>query len=218
MDWHAIEDRTRKLETLAHWENPQSIMNAVIEQYRLDKWAAQTYRPEVWVEKEALVGVVASICEKYDVPYFACRGYNSQSAQWQAGVRFKEYAEGGQDPIIFHLGDHDPSGIDMTEDNRKRLSLFAGHEVELIRLALNYDQVQQYNPPPDPAKMSDSRFKGYVEQFGDECWELDALDPQVIVALIEDAILGILDTSQWEAVQDEEEKHKILLMDARDSM
>jgi hypothetical protein len=110
----------------------------------------------------------------------------------------------GQRPVILHLGDHDPSGLDMTRDLSERLALFCGQEIEVRRLALNLDQVQQYNPPPNPAKTEDSRYPGYASQFGDESWELDALDPTVLAALVSDAIAELRDPEMWaEAIEEE---------------
>ncbi len=72
----------------------------------------------------------------------------------------------------------------MTHDNRARLRMFAETCVKVERLALNMDQVSQYNPPPNPAKVTDSRYAQYVTEHGGESWELDALEPQVIENLI----------------------------------
>lgn len=206
IDWHAIEDRGRNLRQNSHWSNPSQIIRSARQSFRLDKWRNQDYRPEVWVEKQALEGVVASVCEGLDVPYFACKGYNSQSEQWQAARRLEGYMNQDQTPIIFHLGDHDPSGIDMTRDNNDRLAMFMGG-VEVRRLALNMNQIEQYNPPPNPAKESDSRFANYIELYGDESWELDALEPQVLVNLIETAILSIRDDDAYQVIVDEENEH-----------
>jgi len=193
IDWDAIEDRTRNLEQNSRWSGPEDIMAAVYRSYHIDLWKGQDYRPEVWIEKEALVGVIERVCRELDVAWFACRGYNSQSEQWRAGMRLKSYAADGQTPVIFHLGDHDPSGLDMTLDNSNRLSMFFGDHVQVVRLALNMDQVREYNPPPNPAKMTDSRFQGYADQYGLHSWELDALEPSVIVDLIRGEVLALCD-------------------------
>ncbi len=214
ISWEAIEDRTRNLRRLSHWEDPKEIMKSAIDDFRIDKWADQAYRPEVWIEKEALAGVISNICDRYDVPYFACRGYNSQSEQWAAGRRFASYTSKGQIPIVFHFGDHDPSGIDMTRDNQTRLSLFASMTVKVERLALNYDQIEKYNPPPNPAKTTDSRYTGYIRSFGVHSWELDALKPQVIVKLVEDAILSIRNNTQWQISTVTEDKGREKLKQA----
>lgn len=156
-----------------------------------------------WIEKEALAGVFERVCDELDLPFFACRGYTSQSEMWAAGQRLKGYKKKNQTPIILHFGDHDPSGIDMTRDITDRLKLFMGG-VRLERLALNMAQIHQHNPPPNPAKMSDSRAEGYVATFGDESWELDALEPQILAGLVRDFVLGVRDEAAWEASLEEE--------------
>lgn len=136
---------------------------------------------------------------------------NSQSEQWRAGRRFAGYIAKGQTPIVFHLGDHDPSGIDMTRDNRDRLSMFAGTPINVQRIALNMPQIEKYNPPPNPVKFSDSRAKDYEQEFGESSWELDALSPTVIKDLIEDAILRVRDRKKYDAMLKLEAEDKIVL-------
>lgn len=185
IDWSAIEDRTRNVRVHPSWNDPSDIIESAAVGYQEDIWLGQEYRPEIWIEKDALLGVIEPVCRRYRVPYFACRGYTSQSEQYRAGKRFAKHRSLSVTPIVFHLGDHDPSGIDMTRDNGDRLAMFAGDEVEVRRLALNMKQITRYNPPPNPAKETDSRSSGYIEKFGSSSWELDALDPSVIDKLIE---------------------------------
>lgn len=205
IDWSMMEDRLRSLDGLNHWESPASIIEAVSQQYRSDQWEGQKYRPEVWIEKDALAGVIENVCNKYRVRFFACRGYVSASAQYDASKRFKYARRMGQEPIVLHLGDHDPSGLDMSRENRAKFKLLSGAPVELKRLALNFDQVQEYNPPPNPAKMGDSRAEDYVSQFGEESWELDALAPNVIEKLITDALDPLIDRKKWDRATRKEE-------------
>lgn len=215
VDWEAIEDRGRNVRSLAHWNSPADIIRSARYSFRLDKWEGQVYRPEIWVEKESLIDVVAVAANRWDVPYFACKGYNSQSEQWRAGRRFQLWANRGYIPIVLHLGDHDSSGLDMTRDNRDRLALFTGG-VTVERLALNYDQVEQYNPPPNPAKETDSRFAGYEAEFGSASWELDALAPDVIVSIIEDAIGRLVDLEAYTAIEEREKQSIATLQAAED--
>lgn len=210
IDWLAIEDRTRFMRQNSHWDSPEEIIRACASQYATDKWRTQKYRPEVWIEKDALVGVIERVCRANDVPYFSCRGYTSQSEMWTAGQRMKTWAKvAHQKPYIIHLGDHDPSGIDMSRDIEERLRLFMdglGDELEFKRIALNMDQVDQYAPPPNPAKLTDTRANDYIETYGDESWELDALSPTVIADLILDTINEIRDEDAWaDAVAEEEQ-------------
>jgi hypothetical protein len=207
IDWDYIVDRTRNLESNPHWSNPQSIIRACANQFEIDKWYNQDYRLEVWIEKDALKGVISGICEELDIPYFSCRGYTSQSEMWRAAQRLADYSN-SQIPIIIHLGDHDPSGIDMTRDIIDRLELFSGDKLKVERIALNRDQIELYNPPPNPAKLSDTRAKAYIAEFGYDSWELDALEPQVLVDLIENTVLNFRDDDAWTEALEKENNYK----------
>ena len=186
IDWNAIEDRTRNLKGLAHWSSPKSIIESAAYSYRRDVWLHQNYHVEVWVEKEALANVVGRVANELDVSYFCCRGYVSQSEMWSAAQRFIAKQEAGKDVVLIHLGDHDPSGIDMSRDIEERLVLF-GVDTFMFnfrRIALNMEQIEEFAPPPNPAKLTDSRCGSYISKYGDESWELDALEPKVIHDLI----------------------------------
>jgi hypothetical protein len=211
IDWNAIEDRTRVFKRNAHWTDPGEIIEATIHNFHLDYWEGQQYRPEVWIEKQALEGVISGICSELDVRYFACKGYVSQSKMWNAAMRMKRVMrESGQTPVIVHLGDHDPSGIDMTRDIDDRQDLF-GCPIILKRIALNMDQVEQYDPPPNPAKLSDTRAEGYIQEFGNSSWELDALEPRVLSRLIRETVEGYRDDEIYQDVIDREMQHKAKL-------
>jgi len=199
IDWNRIVDRTRNVRANSHWSSPADIMRSAANSYAIDKWADQDWRVEVWIEKDALVGVIEGVCQDLDVAYFSCRGYTSQSEMWSASQRLLRYTNAGKSVKILHLGDHDPSGIDMTRDIRERLDLFmySSPDVEVDRIALTWAQVQQYNPPPNPAKATDSRYESYLSAYGAECWELDALEPQVIADLIRDGVQGVRDDARW---------------------
>ena len=211
IDWQAITDLTRNVRTSPHWDNPESIIEAVAEQFAVDMWENQPYRVEVWEEKDALSGVIIPVCQRLRVPFFSCRGYTSQSEMYAGAQRLKSYLDNGQTPVIIHLGDHDPSGIDMTRDITDRLELFTRRPVEVRRIALNYNQVQEYNPPPNPAKETDSRVSGYISRYGRESWELDALAPPVLAALIESTITSFRDKTAWEAMAAKESDHRAQL-------
>lgn len=213
IDWNAIIDRSRGLKQVAHWSEPASIMQSAAHSFRLDKWEDQQYRPEVWIEKDALVGVIEDICTELDVPYFSCRGYTSQTEMWNGAMRLLNHTRKGQWPLILHFGDHDPSGMDMTRDITDRLELFMGG-MEIRRLALNTDQVDQFHPPPNPAKVNDPRAKAYIAEFGHESWELDALEPAVLVELIRTTVESFRDQEAWDAKVEEEERHRARLLEA----
>lgn len=208
IDWSAIEDRTRNLESPSTWHSPQEILDAVANQYKENPWLVQSWWPEVWIEKDALTGVIEPVCTEMRVPYISCRGYMSSSEVYAAGKRLQARRKGGKRPVILHLGDHDPSGLQMTDDVSERLAMFARMGITVNRLALNMDQVEQYNPPPNPAKETDSRFEGYRAEHGDESWELDALEPTVIDRLIRDALDEMIEPGPWSDSMEQEAHNK----------
>jgi len=122
-----------------------------------------------------------------------------------------------QKVIVLHLGDHDPSGIDMTRDIEDRLDLFSGYaDIEVRRIALTMEQIEKQQPPPNPAKVTDSRYAGYAAEYGDESWELDALEPQFISDLIRDEIEGERDPALWAEAINEQEAEREQIQDVID--
>jgi hypothetical protein len=209
IDWHSIEDRTRSLRQLSHWNHPKDVLESAVNAFALDKWANQPSRPMVFIEKDALIGVIEGECESSDVPYLSCRGYISDSMIWRMAQRVWKNDSEGQDTAIIHLGDFDPSGLDMTRDIEARLRLFAGGTSFWVkRIALNYDQVELFNPPPNFAKITDSRFERYREEYGESSWELDALDPRVISELIRHEVQDLIDPDLWRVTVDQEAQYK----------
>lgn len=205
MDWDYIVDRTRNLQGQRTYASPGALIEEVHERFFVDLWQDQSYRIEVWVEKEALAGVIQRAANLRGVNYFSCRGYVSQSEMHAAAKRHEYYRDRlGQETIIIHLGDHDPSGIDMSRDIRARMELF-GATPDVRRIALNFDQIQQFQPPPNPAKMTDSRAEGYVDRFGYQSWELDALDPNTLSNLITSEIDQFIEIDAYRERQDEQE-------------
>lgn len=207
ISWTAIEDMNRSLYGKRTVAAPEAMLEGLDEKFHLDLWAEQQWRPEVWVEKLGMLNVISDICDQLRVDFFACKGYNSQTEAWKAGRRMARYIAKGQRPIVFHLGDHDPSGLDMTRDNRERLELFAGVPVTVVRLALNMDQIEELGPercPPNPTKLTDSRAGdeftpgSYVYEHGHSSWEVDALEPTYIRDLIDQNVSRLRDEELWE--------------------
>lgn len=205
LDWDFIVDRTRNLMGNRTYDDPAALISEVERRFFVDLWEDQGVRVEVWVEKEALAGVVQRAALSRGVNYFSCRGYVSQSEMHAAALRHRAYERNGQEVVVVHLGDHDPSGIDMTRDIGDRLELF-GAGTEVRRIALNFDQIEEFRPPPNPAKLTDSRAGGYIGRFGRSSWELDALNPDVLASLITDEIDSLLDVPSYADRLDEQDR------------
>lgn len=205
IDWDAIEDRNRGHESPYIQEDSEYLVNSLPRYLSFDLWKDQPNYVEVWVEKEALSGIVAKACDPRMVPYLACKGYLSSSEAYLAGKRFERARWRCSGLHIIHLGDHDPSGIDMTRDNHDRVNLFSNDlDVNVHRIALNLDQIEEFAPPPNPTKLSDSRASAYIRKFGRSSWELDALSPSVLVDLIDESINDLIDVDLRDKVITEE--------------
>lgn len=203
VDWSAIEDRLREPEKPASFDSPEDILQAGINQYQVPRMEGQSNYLEVWVEKDALSGVLKRITEKYHVPIVVNRGYSSITAMHDAFDRFTRAMQGDADRItVIYLGDYDPSGIDMIRDVKNRILEFSQqdniYDFEIAPIALTRKQIEQYDPPPNPAKMTDPRAGKYVSEHGTTSWEVDALPPKVLNKTLEDAIVKRIDVSMYE--------------------
>jgi len=210
IDWNAIVDRTRSVYENSHWSNPGDILDSAACSYRLDSRKGQHYYVEVWIEKDALIGVIQNVCKRLDVLYLPCKGYYSLSAMWRAAQRIRSATgrlKNDSQAVVLHLGDHDPSGLDMTRDISDRLTTF-GCDVSVRRIALTMEQVEEVQPPPNFAKPTDSRYADYRSEFGDESWELDALSPTYIENLIEKHVNKLTDIPMRKRQLKLEQQHR----------
>lgn len=223
VDWDAIEDRLRKPQKPSSFDSPVDILSAAIGQYERPRMENQGTYVEVWVEKDALSGVLKRVTNKYHVPILVNRGYSSASAMFDSYQRFRNAYDIGQKIKILYLGDYDPSGIDMIRDIRERtLEFMMGgsanietledaakeYQFSVESIALTIEQINQYEPPPNPAKMSDPRANKFVAQHGDTSWEVDALKPEVLNKLLDDAILENINLKTYESIVNSEAADK----------
>jgi len=178
-----------------------------------DKWWGQTSYVSVWVEKEAMSGIFQKPCEDLGVGLFACKGYPSHSALWQWAEGYQAAVEANDQPVhddrgeaidpqgidqgvILYFGDHDPDGWEIpraAERSLKQLMRVNGLRhlppIRFVRIALNMDQITEFDPPPFPAKMSSSRYQAYVDEHNTrQAWELDALEPEALDSLIRQSV------------------------------
>ena len=269
VDWDAIEDRLRKPSQPSRWKSPKSIIDACLEQYRKDRQKGQKIYLEVWVEKDALSGVLKRVTEKFGVPIMVNRGYSSASAMFDSFERFKTALKKGREIKVIYLGDFDPSGVDMIRDIKSRIDEFiVGSEeikemfneidideddywrdlygryyyeqglshndtmlmlesefgdfmtrkFQIVPIALTKEQIRQYNPPPNPAKITDPRAKDFIEKHGKTSWEVDALKPEVLNAILKKAIEENIDIDKFEEILQEEEADKEKLEELKNKL
>lgn len=221
VDWDIIEDRGREASV---WSEYASIVDSLERAlyFRLPRWADQPRYVELWVEKQALAGVLEPIAMKHHVPLSVNKGYSSASAMKTAADRMRTACGLSDDPgedyltdverevVIIYLGDHDPSGEDMVRDIRDRLIEFGVPNLDVRKAALTMTQVQRYNPPPNPAKTTDSRYETYRRAHGEHSWELDAIPPRDLNLIVEQALAGLVDKRRMDAVITEEKRQRVL--------
>lgn len=207
VDWEAIEDRIRVPYIPSSWDSPEEIILSAINSYRRNRQEGQEVYIELWVEKDALSGVLREITEKYHINLMVNRGYSSCTAMHDSFERLKEAEEEGKQTYVLYLGDHDPSGLDMIRDIRDRLKEF-GVNPEVRQIGLTMEQIKEFNPPPNPAKITDPRAKWYIKKYGNTSWEVDALNPKTLHSLVKENVEGLIDIKLFKNSLKQEEKDK----------
>ena len=217
VDWRAIEDsaRAERGGDPNTSDDPQeyveSLFNILNERYyKKAHWATQPKYVEVWVEKVALANLFMEACSGLFVVVFPSRGYSSFTKVMEATERLSDEKPN----VILHFTDHDPSGLDMSEDLRKRFDEYAGLDLEVRRIALTYGQVQQLHLPSNPTKSTDARSPSYVSQYGNECWELVAVPTDELQKWIREAVESEIDREAWDSLDAEEEDEKTAISEA----
>ena len=177
--------------------------------------------------------ILEPVARKYHIMFGVNKGYSSASTMYELAQRAKSKIEDGKRVVVLYLGDHDPSGLDMVRDVRKRITEFltAGDDpvdvesedegtmlFDIVPLALNMKQIRQYNPPPNPAKITDPRARWYIGEYGNKSWELDALEPKVLIRIAERGILDYLDVEKYNSWIKREDHEKKALEKFGDSL
>lgn len=206
-DWEVIEDRIRVPKMHNEWPDVNAAMETLIAVYRRKRWDTQEKYVEVWVEKDALSGVLEPITEDYHVNLMVNRGYSSISAMHDASIRFRLAEQAGKECCLIYIGDLDPSGEDMVRDIDNRLNLlFANVSVE--KLAITKEQVEEFDLPPNPAKTTDPRSRGFIETNGAESWEADALPPAELDKILRERLEELIDREAYDVQIGLEEQDK----------
>lgn len=173
--------------------------------YRKSLWNDVGEYVEIWLEKDALAGVLSPITYKWDVPLMVARGYASLSFLHSAA----EYMEDLDTPVyIYHLGNFDPSGVNAGEKIEQTLKELApSADITFERIAVTPEQIQDWALPTRPTKLSDTRSKN----FGAVSVELDAIEPWRLRQLVEDVIEQHLPKREFDVLMQAEEAERKLL-------
>lgn len=184
--WGSIVDNTRMMRKPRSFNGYREALDHTAATYRKNIWAELDCYVEVWLEKDALSGVVYPIIDLYDVPLMVSRGYSSKSFLWGAAEAFSAAAAADKRCYAYHLGDFDPSGVDAARAIEEALHKLAPDaQVEFQRLAVLERQIRDWKLPTRPTKRTDAR----AEKFGSACSvELDAIHPDDLRRIVSDAL------------------------------
>ena len=198
--WDALADhvRYRWWNRLSGWRMPDldEVLERAVKGLGEDPWERMGKRIVLWLEKDALAELVWGAVRDLYIPLCVSRGYSS----WTFIHDSLDLLRSDLDVKVFYLGDHDPSGLDIERFTREAMEYF-DVDFELKRLALTFEQVLAYRLLPNPTKRPDPRAREYIAKYGDECWELDALEPTTLQAIIRGAIEAEMDKSLWNEVE-----------------
>jgi hypothetical protein len=191
--WEWIVDETRRLERVSTWDNPADYARTVARSYRRDFWNQQPARCEVWSEKGTIRGVLAPTLDEYGVGFRVMHGFASATAVYDVAQD-----DDGRPLVVLYVGDYDPSGMFMSEhDLPDRLEKYDGYHVDLRRIALKREQTPGLLSFPAAEKKADKRYRWFVRNFGHRCWELDALDPNVLRNIVQAEIKREIEPKAW---------------------
>ncbi len=207
IDWDDIVDHTRSITRWARYSTVEEALRETARTYRRKLWEDSDTYIQIWLEKDALAGLLEDMVYAFDVPLCVARGYPSLSQLHDAAMEL----DANQDRLcwVYHLGDYDPSGQDAARHIEETLCRFAP-ETEIIfqRLAVTPEQIAEWNLPTRPNKPTDMRTKNFA---GAASVELDAINPNEFRALVHSAIDQHIDQRKLKVLLAAEESERLLL-------
>jgi hypothetical protein len=204
IDASNIVDRSRTLylHTEGCYADARGFLDGLETAFKLNAWESQPNWLEVWIEKDALSDVFNKVLSPYDITLLVSRGYTSFSFIKESADRLSGI---DKPQTILYFGDLDASGLDIFRHIGESLGRM-GISAHVERIALTHEQVEKYELPPMPVKMSDSRAEKFISKYGNEAWELDALPPDVLQKLIRSSIMRFFDVDVFKKAKGREKE------------
>jgi hypothetical protein len=213
IDWDWIVDEARDLEKVSAWDNPERFLETVRRSYRRNFWAQQPVRVECWSEKGTVRGVLAPVLDSYGVGFRVLHGFSGATTVHDVSEDFE-----GRPLIILYVGDYDPSGMYMSEEDLpKRFEKYGGNHILLRRIALRPRHLAGLSSFPVSDKKDDTRYQWFVDNYGKRCFELDALDPNELREIVRQEIESEIEPEAWNrcvTVQEAEQQSISELLDS----
>jgi|SRR5262245_15997289 len=195
--WDSFTDSTRWHIAPPMFDNPEDAWKRTCRSYRRDLWATQYWYIEVWVEKDAIAGLIEPVTREFGVPLFVCRGFASLSSMYSAALTFKEVQEQAKEVCIYHLADYDPSGHAAADAIERTFENDFDCPINFERIAILPEHIEQFDLATRPVKES-THTRSWT---GAECVELDSMRPADLRGLIEAAITSRIEARAWNALR-----------------
>lgn len=200
-----IADNTRWMRKPATHPSLQAALDRTAEAYRRSLWDDQDAYVEIWLEKDALSGVLFPVTARWDVPLMVTRGYPSLSFLHTAAETIQGV---GKPTHLYYFGDYDPSGLDITRSVEEGIRELAPRaDIGFERVAVTAEQIAQFALPTRPTKATDSRSKG----FAGASVEVDAIHPTQLREIVEGCITRHIDPRAWASTRAVEEHERAIL-------
>jgi hypothetical protein len=191
--WGWIVDETRAIERTPTWANPVAFARCVARSYRRDFRDQQPVRCEVWSEKGTMRGVLGPVLDHYAVGFRVMHGFSGATTVYDVSQD-----DDGRSLVALYVGDMFMS----EEDLPKRLSDYGGNHITVRRIALTREHVSELPSFPATDKRKDPRYKWFRANYGDSCWELDAMDPNDLRDCVEEAIQDLVEPVAWKRCEE----------------
>jgi hypothetical protein len=192
--WAWIVDETRTIERVSTWDDPADYARCVAESYRRDFWNQQPHRIQVWSEKGTVRGVLAPVLDEFAVGFLPVHGFSSATAAHDLAED-----DDGRDLIVLYVGDFDPSGMFMSEEDLPaRFAKYGGDHIKIRRIALTREHLRRLPSFSASDKAKDPRYRWFRVNYGNRCWELDAMDPNDLRACVERELVRLIEPTAWE--------------------
>lgn len=200
-----IADNTRWMRKPRTYSSLENMLRTTAEAYRRAVWDNQDAYVEIWLEKDALAGVLMEETSAWDVPLMVVRGFSSLSFLYSAA---ETIAEVGKPTYLYYFGDYDPSGLVIPRKIEEDLRTFAPDaEIHFRRVAVTSEQIKGLSLPTRPTKKTDSRSKN----FKGESVEVDAIPSRKLREIVRDCITRHIDEREYEALKAAEASEREML-------
>src|SRR3954447_1242914 len=206
LPWGWITDGTRWMRKSTRYGSVEEALEATRQHYRRDYWRELDEYVEIWLEKDALAGVLFRVTDEWGVPLMVTRGFASLSYIHNAAETIERV---GKPTFIYYFGDYDPSGVEIDRNLERRLREFAPYsEIHFERVAVRREQIDEYDLPTRPTKRTANHGRGLHEG---ESVEVDAIPPATLLSLVRSAIERHVDPARVAVLEAAEASERELL-------